>query len=145
MASSCTKGVLDWLSEFFFHTQGCKTLEQASQEKSPSVEMFKKRVDPYLRTWFNGNHSSGAKLQLDSMILKEFSNLNYSVIPMLLSFGWPAWIILGCTQLKDHQSWVMDTGALENVAVPGMQPGSGYPAGFSEFLMTCAYTLDDML
>lgn len=51
----------------------------------------------------------------------------------------------GCRQLRDHQGWVMDAEALEDVTVPGVQPGSECPAGLSEFLMTCAYTLDDML
>ena len=44
--------------------------------ESPSLEVFKKRVDVALRIWFSGQHW----WQMDSWVLQVFPSLNNSVI-----------------------------------------------------------------
>ena len=46
--------------------------------ESPSLEVFKNRVDVALRTWFTSR--GGVGVRLDLMILEVYSNLNNSVI-----------------------------------------------------------------
>lgn len=56
MASSCAKGVSDWILEKFLHRKGCQALEQAVQGnsgvtmvESSFLKVFQRHMDVVLR------------------------------------------------------------------------------------------------
>ena len=80
-ASSCARGGLDWiLGKNFFTKRVIKHWNRLPREvvESPSLEVFKRRVDVALHGLVVD--LAVLDLQLNSMILKVFSNLHDSMI-----------------------------------------------------------------
>jgi len=79
MASSCTRGSSDWMLGNISERvvmQWHRLPREVVQ--SPSLEVYKERVDVALRDEVSGPGGDG--LGLDSFILEDFSNFSDSVI-----------------------------------------------------------------